>query len=86
MLSEFAVHDCQAGSSRRRTDLLLRLCNPNLLFENDEEQHKDRTTNYECPKISGTLVDLGAPGLTKEEPGRCSPMNSISIWLVLAVP
>ena len=28
----------------------------------------------------------GVPGLTKLAPGRCSPMNSISIWLVLAVP
>ena len=28
----------------------------------------------------------GVPGVTKEEPGRCRPMNSISIWLVLAVP
>ena len=25
-------------------------------------------------------------GLTKDAPGRCSPMISISIWLVLAVP
>jgi hypothetical protein len=28
----------------------------------------------------------GVPGFTKLAPGRCSPMNSISIWLVLAVP
>ncbi|MNO03404.1 hypothetical protein D3C81_2240990 [compost metagenome] len=28
----------------------------------------------------------GVPGLTKEEPGRCSPITSITIWLVLAVP
>ena len=28
----------------------------------------------------------GVPGLTKLAPGRCSPMNSISIWLVFAVP
>ena len=28
----------------------------------------------------------GVPGLTKVAPGRCRPMNSISIWLVLAVP
>ena len=28
----------------------------------------------------------GVFGLTKDEPGRCRPMNSISIWLVLAVP
>ena len=28
----------------------------------------------------------GVPGLTKLAPGRCRPMNSISIWLVLAVP
>lgn len=28
----------------------------------------------------------GVFGLTKLAPGRWSPMNSISIWLVLAVP
>ncbi len=28
----------------------------------------------------------GVPGLTKVLPGKCSPMISISIWLVLAVP
>ena len=28
----------------------------------------------------------GVPGLTKLAPGRCRPMNSISIWLVFAVP
>jgi len=26
------------------------------------------------------------PGFTKLLPGRCSPMISMSIWLVLAVP
>ncbi|MCY1560571.1 hypothetical protein D9M68_977160 [compost metagenome] len=28
----------------------------------------------------------GVPGLTKEAPGRCRPITSMSIWLVLAVP
>ena len=28
----------------------------------------------------------GVPGATKLAPGRWSPMNSISIWLVFAVP
>jgi hypothetical protein len=28
----------------------------------------------------------GVPGLTKLDPGRCSPMISIIIWLVFAVP
>ena len=28
----------------------------------------------------------GVPGFTKLEPGRCKPMISISIWLLLAVP
>ena len=28
----------------------------------------------------------GVFGLTKLDPGRCSPMNSINIWLVFAVP
>ncbi|MNR14618.1 hypothetical protein D3C85_1311030 [compost metagenome] len=28
----------------------------------------------------------GVFGLTKEAPGRCRPMISMSIWLVLAVP
>ena len=29
---------------------------------------------------------IGVPGLTKELPGRCRPMTSISSWLELAVP
>ena len=28
----------------------------------------------------------GVPGLTKLAPGRCRPMNSISIWFEFAVP
>ncbi|MCY1300405.1 hypothetical protein D9M69_323660 [compost metagenome] len=28
----------------------------------------------------------GVPGLMNEAPGRCRPMISMSIWLVLAVP
>jgi hypothetical protein len=28
----------------------------------------------------------GVSGLTKDAPGRWRPMNSMSIWLVLAVP
>ena len=28
----------------------------------------------------------GVPGLTKDDPGRCRPMTSISSWLELAVP
>jgi hypothetical protein len=28
----------------------------------------------------------GVYGLTKEDPGRCRPMISISIWLEFAVP
>ena len=49
------------------------MCNLNVLFENDEEQHKHRTTNCDRAKISGTLVDLGAPGLTKEKAKLWSP-------------
>ena len=31
-------------------------------------------------------VTQGQPGFTKDAPGRWRPMNSISIWLVFAVP
>ena len=31
-------------------------------------------------------ASFGVFGFTKEAPGRCSPMNSISIWFEFAVP
>ena len=63
------VHDCATGTSRRRADLRLL---PNcgrlvLLMENDEGQHKDRSTSCEHAKLAGHLVDAGLPGYTKTE-------------------
>jgi len=63
------VHDCATGASRRRADLRLL---PNcgrlvLLMENDEGQHKDRSTSCEHAKLAGHLVDAGLPGYTKTE-------------------
>jgi len=62
------VHDCAAGPSRRRADLALRPSNRFLIdFENDEEQHKDRTTSCERRKLAGHLADHGAPAYTEAE-------------------
>jgi hypothetical protein len=33
-----------------------------------------------------SAVRRGVPGLMNDDPGRCRPMISISIWLLLAVP
>jgi hypothetical protein len=38
------------------------------------------------PRLRSKRGAEGVPGFTKLVPGKCRPMNSISIWLVLAVP
>jgi hypothetical protein len=61
-------HDCAAGPSRRRADLALRPSGRFLIdFENDEDQHKDRTTSCERRKLAGHLADHGAPAYSEAE-------------------
>ena len=61
-------NDCQEGESRRRKDLNVDT-DPRLMFmvENDENQHRDRTTSCERKKLAGHLVDAGATGFSKQE-------------------
>lgn len=68
-LEDGMVHDCATGASRRRADLrLLPNCGRLVtLLENDEGQHKDRSTSCEHAKLAGHLVDAGLPGYTKTE-------------------
>ena len=62
------VNDCASGPSRRRADLSLRVSERFLLdFENDEHQHKERTTSCERKKLAGYLADHGAPAYTDAE-------------------
>ena len=71
ILAKTATHDCALGPSRRRPDLHIPLANGlHLVFENDEDAHRDRTTSCENAKLAGTLMDLGLPGAQSEADGR----------------
>ena len=50
-----AVHDCALGQSRRRPDLFFLLSGQArlvLTFENDENEHDDRSTSCEHAKLA----------------------------------
>jgi hypothetical protein len=69
---------------------------PTMPFTKARSSSKSATGVYSLPSAEMARARLapstvrasrsGVPGLTKLAPGRWRPMNSISIWLVLAVP
>ena len=72
--SGIATNDCSLGPSLRRQDVDFDLSDRMILdIENDEDQHRDRSTSCEHRKLVGHLADRGAPALTKEEGNLWDP-------------
>lgn len=69
--TNIATHDCVAGPSNRRMDLMLAMARRFLVdLEGDEFEHVDRTTSCEHAKLAGHLIDAGLAGLTRSESRR----------------
>jgi len=69
--TNIATHDCAAGESRRRMDLMLAMSRRFLTdVEGDENEHVDRSTSCEHAKLSGHLIDAGLAGLSRSESRR----------------